>query len=68
MTKNKLEMINAEEFKQNRKALNLTQAELAKELCCKGGYRVMSAIETGRKKPSDILLRAFELLILNRKK
>ncbi len=60
--------MNKEQFRQARKALKLTQAELAKELRCKGGYRVISAIETGRENPSDILLRAFELLIENRKR
>ncbi len=67
--------MNKEQFRANRKALisketgkPLTQTELAKELRCKGGYRVISAIETGRENPSDILLRAFELLILNIKK
>ncbi len=61
-------MITPQQFKANRKALNLTQTELAKELGCKGGYKVISAIETGRRKPSGILLRGFERLIQSKKK
>ena len=55
--------MNRQNFKQNRKALNLTQTELAKKLGCAEGHKYISAIETGRRTPGDILLRAFELLI-----
>ena len=57
--------MNKDKFRANRKALGLNQSELAHELCCKGGYRVISRIERGTSNPSSILLRAFELFIEN---
>ena len=56
--------MNKEQFKQYRKALNLTQTELAKKL----GYQqgTISKAESGI--ISEKLAKAFELLILSRKK
>lgn len=58
--------INKQKFKQNRLALNLTQAELAQELGISNVY--ISQIENGHKEPSRRIIKSFELLILSRKK
>lgn len=58
--------MNKEQFRTNRKALNLTQIELGKELGISNVY--ISQIENGVKEPSKRLIKSFELLILNRKK
>ena len=61
-----------QQFKSNRKALisegtgkSLTQTELAEALCVTQVY--ISNIETGVRKASKRLVRAFELLIKTRK-
>lgn len=48
------------QFKQTRKHLNLTQAQLAKKLGC--SRVTVSRIETGARKPSRILLTALRKL------
>ncbi len=64
--------MNKEQFKSNRKALiseetgePLTQTKLAEALCITQVY--ISNIETGVRKASKRLVRAFELLIKTRK-
>lgn len=53
-----------DEFKQHRKALNLTQMELASELgLAKNGNQYIRMIEKGKKEPSGMLIRCFELFI-----
>jgi DNA-binding XRE family transcriptional regulator len=53
-----------QQFKQARKKLNLTQAELASELgLAKHGKTTIRRIEAGAN-ASGLLLRCFELLIL----
>ncbi len=55
-----------QEFKQHRKTLNLTQEELAEELGITQAS--VSRIETGVRKASKRLIKAFSLLIESRKK
>lgn len=50
-----------EQFKQHRKDLNLTQTELAEELGITQAS--VSRIETGARKASKRLIKAFSLLI-----
>ena len=53
------------QFKSNRKALNLTQSELAHKLGLspKNGANYIRMIEKGDKTPSGVLIRCFEYLI-----
>jgi len=52
-----------QEFKQNRKSLNLTQSQLAEELgLAKHGKTTIRRIEAGAN-ASGLLFRCFELLI-----
>lgn len=53
--------MNKERFKQHRKDLNLTQEELAEELGITQAS--VSRIETGARKASKRLIKAFSLLI-----
>lgn len=56
-----------EEFKQNRKKLNLTQRQLAKELgLAKNGGSYIRKVESGRAYPSGLLIKCFQLLILKK--
>lgn len=48
------------QFKQTRKHLNLTQAQLAKKLGCSRVH--ISRVETGARKASNILLTALRKL------
>lgn len=48
------------QFKETRKLLNLTQAQLAEKLGC--SRVTVSRIETGARKPSNILLTALRKL------
>ena len=59
-----------QQFKQKRKELNLTQEQLANELGLspKNGSRQIRGIESGERKPSNLLLRCFELLFEKDKK
>jgi len=49
------------QFKQTRKSLNLTQAQMAEKLGCKRIH--ISRVETGARKPSSILKKSLEKLI-----
>lgn len=49
-----------DQFKQTRKSLNLTQAQLAKKLSCSRVH--ISRVETGARKASRILLTALRKL------
>ena len=52
-----------QQFKQKRKGLNLTQRQLAKALgLAKNGDVHIRRIENGKREPSGLLLRCFELL------
>lgn len=53
--------MNAKEFRQNRKALSLNQRQLAHCLDITRDH--VSNIESGKRNPSKLLVRAFELLI-----
>lgn len=59
-----------QQFKQHRKALNLTQKQLADELGLtpKNGKQYIRMIERGIREPSGVLIRCFELLIEKEKK
>lgn len=48
------------QFKQTRKHLNLTQKQLAEKLGCSRVH--ISRVETGARKPSNILLTALRKL------
>jgi predicted transcriptional regulator len=54
-----------QQFKKHRKDLNLTQSQLAKELGLseKNGWNYIGMIERGVRKPSDSLIKLFELVI-----
>lgn len=54
-----------DQFKQARKSLNLTQAQLAEKLGC--GKVHICRVETGARKPSRILVTALEKLIKEKK-
>ena len=55
-----------DQFKQNRKALGLTQKKLGNEL--RVTSRHISYIETNVRKPSGVLIKCFELLMLTKAK
>jgi DNA-binding transcriptional regulator YiaG len=63
MCKKKLTAI---EFKQKRQELKLTQKELAIDLGLskENGDRYIREIESGKKEPSGLLLRCFQLIQL----
>ncbi len=55
-----------QQFKQTRKALNLTQRQLAKELgLAENGDVYIRKVENGRGEPSGLLLRCLELYVEN---